>query len=389
MDPESATAASLLGLKSEDSPAQTALRVGTASHALDYDDLAWAMDGHPSVALVPGLLAVADEVDASGRDLLTAYAAGYEVACAVAEPIGPEHYESGWHATATFGTIGAAAAVVHLLDLDTGTTRQALNVAASMPAGLKRNFGSTTKPLHAGLCSRSGITAATVAEAGGTADPTAISGDRGFWDLYGPAERGAFDIGDTWTIETEGINIKAYPCCYFTHAAIVAAESLAADGLDPEDIQEVEVTASQGAADALQHEDPETGLEVKFSMEYTVASGLVRERTGLAAFEDDNVADPAVQRVRERVSFAVDDSLPYDVHEGTVRVVTADGTTHECRREDPPGTHGDPLSDKEFQAKFFECAGRVLDQSRVESLYDTFASLEAVDDVTAAVAESD
>ncbi len=375
----------LLGVAGDDPPAETALRVGTAAHALDYDDMAWAMDGHPSVTLVPALLATVPDVRPSGLELITAYAAGFETACAVAAPVSPAHYEAGWHATATFGTFGATAAVAHLLDLDAETTAQAQRIAASMPAGLKRNFGSPTKPLHAGLAARSGGTAARFAAGGGSADPTAISGDRGFWDLYCPEEREAFSIGDRWELAASGIDVKAYPCCYFTHAAVAATQSLT-DDLDPADIDEIEVQVSAGATDACEHTDPADGLEAKFSLEYAVASAAVRDRVGLDAFRDAAVDDPAVQRLRERVTVSVDETLPYDAHEAHVRIETAEGTV-ERHQADPPWTHGDPPSAAALRGKFDECAGAVLDDDQVDALYQTLTSLSTVEDVAAALAD--
>ena len=384
VDPDTAAVGERLGVEGADRPEATAVRVGTASHALDYDDLSWAMDGHPSVALVPPLLALAPEAGASGRDLVAAYAAGFETACAVAEPVSPGHYEAGWHATATFGTFGAAAAAAHLLGLDAATTTRCLNVAASMPAGLKRNFGSMTKPLHAGLCARSGVTAARLAREGLTADPRAVTGDKGFWDLYGPEDAGDFSVGDGWRLRERGIHVKAYPCCYFTHSAIAAAAELG-ETVDPKRVESVSVTAAQGAADALHHTDPETGLEAKFSMEYTVASGLVRDRVGLETFAPEAVDHPAVQRVRERVNFAVDGGMAYDSHGATVRVETADGT-HERTRTDPPGTHDDPLSEERFRAKFEECAGTVLDTGTVADLYERLSTLPEAEDAAETLA---
>ena len=388
--PESADAATLLGVDSHQSPAETALRVGAASHALDYDDLSWAMDGHPSVTLVPALLALADEADASGRDLVTAYAAGFEAECAVAGPISPDHYEAGWHATSTFGTFGAAAAAANLLGLDAETTERALNAAASMPAGTKRNFGSMTKPLHAGLCSRSGVTAASLARAGLTTSRTAISGERGFWDLYGPeADSGAtaatFELADEWALETAGIHVKAYPCCYFTHTSIAATQALVDGDVAPEDVERIEVRAAGGAGDALTYPDPSSGLEAKFSMEHAVACAAVRDRVDLSAFEASALDDDAVARLRGRVEFEVDDDLEYDSHEATVRVATADDT-YEQRQVNPPGTHDDPLSPDELRAKFDECAERALSSVEVDRVYDVVANLGSVSDVAAALA---
>jgi 2-methylcitrate dehydratase PrpD len=380
VSPAGASLAERLGVTEAGAAAETALRVGTASHTLDYDDLSWGMDGHPSVVLVSPLLAVAPDVRPTGRDLVTAYVAGFETACAVAAPISPDHYEAGWHATATFGAIGATAAVAHLCDLDAETTAAALNVAASTPSGLKRNFGSMTKPLHAGLAARSGVTAATLARDGLTADPTAISGERGFWELYGPTARDAFDVPEAWALREHGIHVKAYPCCYFTHTSIAAAQALADDhDVAPTEVERVHVRASQGAADALHHAAPETGLQAKFSMEYAVGSAIARERVGLGAFEDDALDQPAVQHVRERVEFAVDDDLHYDSHEALVRIETAEGTV-DRRQENPPGTHDNPLDEETFYAKFEDCSRRVLDAERVDSLYDVLVHLDAAAD---------
>jgi 2-methylcitrate dehydratase PrpD len=379
--------ATMLGLTSG-SPAERALRTGTASHALDYDDLSWAMDGHPSVTLIPSLLAVAGERGASGKALITAYAAGFEVECALAQPISPDHYEAGWHATATFGAFGAAVAAATLLDLDSAATRNALNIAASTPAGLKRNFGSMTKPLHAGLCARSGVTAALLAENGFTADTTAVSGDGGFWDLYEPDEPDTFVFDpDRWALTTEGIHVKYYPCCYFTHTSIAATQALVSEqDIHSESIEQIEVRAAQGAADALHHSDPETGLEGKFSMEYAVASGAVRDRVGLDTFDDDAIDDPSVQRVRERVDFRVDETLHYDSHEAVVRIETTNGT-YERRQENPPGTHDNPLTESELREKFEECADRTIPSAGVSRLVDTLLTLDEHSDIINALVE--
>lgn len=386
LDSDEVDPATLLGIHGDVPPETRAFRTGTASHALDYDDVSWAMDGHPSVTLVPPLLSLADPTDASGKDLATAYAAGFEVACALAAPISPEHYEEGWHATATFGALGAAAASAALLDLDTEHTRHALNIAASMPAGLKRNFGSMTKPLHAGLCSRTGVTAARLAASELTADATAISGEKGFWDLYGPDQRGEFSFDPAaWTLTETGIHVKYYPCCYFTHTSITATQAIVeSNNLDPDDVEEINVQASQGAADALHHTDPETGLEAKFSMEYTVAAGVVRDRVGLAAFEDEAITDPAVQTARDRVEFTVDHDLHYDSHAAAVEIRTGDGS-YERSQTDPPGTHENPLSGSELRAKFDECATRAIDSKTAGELATVFTDLYSCENIADAV----
>lgn len=356
---------------------EAALANGTAGHALDYDDLSWGMDGHPSVPLIAPILAVGEAVDASGAAAVTAFVAGFETECYLAEPISPTHYELGWHPTSTFGTFGATAAVCSLLELNVEAIHRAIAIAASMPAGLKRNFGSMTKPLHAGLAGRAGVTAALLAQEGFTADEVPVSGENGFFDLYAD---GATEIpdppGDPWRLQTEGINVKYYPCCYFTHTSITATSSLMDEheiALDT--VKRIEVTAAQGAMDALAHSNPETGLEAKFSMEYCTAAAAVYDRVGLTAFEDEVVDDPTVVDLCARVDFAVDPDLEYDSHEATVRIVTTDGEEYERVQEDPPGVHDNPLSAEALEEKYMECATRVLDNETADSTHDRLAAL--------------
>lgn len=362
---------------------------GTAGHALDYDDLSWEMDGHPSVPLVAPIFAVGEAVDATGAEALTAFVAGFETACYLAEPISPSHYELGWHPTATFGTFGATAAACSLLDLDAEATHRAIAIAASMPSGLKRNFGSMTKPLHAGLAGRSGVTAAYLARDGFTADEVPVSGEDGFFDRYaeGATETPA-PPGTPWRLRTEGIHVKYYPCCYFAHTSITATADLVDEhALAPDAIDRIEVTAARGAADALVHPDPETGLEAKFSMEYCVAAAAVRDRVGLAAFEDEALDDPTVDAVRERVDFAADPDLEYDSHEATVRIVTTDGETYERVQENPPGVHEEPLSVAELREKYLECATRGLGESAAAATHDRLATLADEPSVADVVAD--
>lgn len=351
----------------------TAFAAGTAAHTLDYDDISWGMDGHPSTVLIPPIIAVASHRSVSGEAAVTAYAVGYEAMCAIAEPISPEHYEAGWHATATFGTFGATAAVASLLDLDPTETETALNVAASMPAGTKRNFGSMTKPLHAGIASRSGVTAAQVAAAGLTSGARAISGDGGFWDLYGDT------IGDAtspreaaWVLEETGVHTKRYPCCYFTHSTIAAVQELVADGVVDETVEHVAVHASGGAADALAYTNPETELEAKFSIQHAVAVALTRDRIGLDAFDSETIAD--VCDLYDRIELHREESLPYAAHETRVEVDLGDQTVT-ATREHPPWVHENPPTTAELKEKFMECATRAVDAERAEQIYDRLQSL--------------
>lgn len=364
------------------STSERALAIGTASHALDYDDISWSMDGHPSVTLVPPLLAVIPEAVPSGRDVITAFVAGYETECAVAGPVIPTHYELGWHATATFGVFGAAVAVAKLLGLDRTEIQEAIAIAASMASGTKENFGSMTKPLHAGLAARSGVTAAKLAANGFTGGDFVFEGDAGFWELYADGPEAEFSIGDELQIEQYGLQLKAYPCCYFTHASIAATEELQEKhSIDLEDIKTVEVLASAAADDALQYDNPDVPSEGKFSMPYVIASTLVTDRVTLSTFEPEHFGNKSVREIMDRVEFSVDEDLPYNANSGTVRITTADGT-YEKHRKYPPGTYHDPLSEAELREKFYQCAERVFSQETTDAAYEQFASLSEQSSLT-------
>lgn len=367
----------------------------TAGHALDYDDVALeVMDGHPSVPMVAPILAVAEREEASGQDVLTAYVAGFETQAAVADSVKPGHYEAGWHATATIGTFGAAAAVAWLLDLPAAGVERALSIAASTPAGLKRNFGSMTKPIHAGQAARSGTTAALLAAEGVTADSRAIDGDGGFVDLYRGTDEPAFGSepdrtgraersDDRFALGEQGVDVKKYPCCYYTHAAIHAAIEMSREhDLEPDVVRSVTVEASRGAADALQHDQPENPLEAKFSMPYAIAHAIVHGGAGLAAFEPDRLSDEAVDGLRRRVTLETDDDRPYDSNGARVRIMTIYGTSLERYQERPPGTHEEPLSRAELREKFRACGRRAAELGDdVDAIHASFDDLRDLEDV--------
>lgn len=378
----------LLGDGSSSSLLQGVFANAIAGHTLDFDDTALsATDGHPSVPMVAPLLAIGEREGATGQELLTAYTVGFETQAYLAAPISPGHYEQGWHATATLGVFGTTAATASVLGLTDNETRHALNIAGSMPAGLKRNFGSMTKPVHAGQAARSGLSATRLAEEGVDADPAAISGDRGFFDLYRgesvPNPTAGHALGDQWVLLSEGIDIKKYACCYYTHAAIYGVAQLIADhDLTTAEIVSIRVEASQGAADAVEHDDPETPTQAKFSMPYLVAYAAVHGTVDLNAFEEKSIADQAVEDLRRRVTFAVNEDRPYDDYGATVTVETTAGSVHERIQDQPPGTNDDPLTDAELRDKFEMCWEVIRPNNSAETVYRRLDSLRNVDDIS-------
>ena len=385
--------ASVLGWGFRAPAAGAALVNGTAAHALDFDDVSMSMRGHPSAPLLPAVLATAEETRASGAEALLAFVLGFEVAAKMGGLLGARHYDLGWHATSTLGTLGAAAASARLRGLCAERTLAALGIAASMASGLRANFGTMTKPLHAGLAARNGVQAAALAAAGLTAAEDALEAADGFVAAFSgetAPETTLRPLGQPFDIVSPGVAQKLYPCCYATHRAIDAAIELAA-GIDPAAIASVRVDAGRGTLLPLIVRAPQTGLEGKFSLEYCVATALLDGAVSVRSFSDAAVARPEVQRLLERIE-VVEDVEPrpnFLENWARVRLALADGSVHEKRVDVPRGDPRRPLTWDELTAKFLDCSLPVLGPDQARSVIDTIKGLEELPDVrvlTAALA---
>jgi 2-methylcitrate dehydratase PrpD len=346
--------------------------------------------GHPSVPLFAAALAAAEAETADGAALALAYVIGFEIDAALGIALNPEHYTRGWHATSTIGTLGCAAATARLLALDVTQTRHALGIAASMASGLKENFGSMTKPYHAGHAAQSGVRAAQLAREGMTASDTALDGRQGYVTAFSGATLppDVFDrLGSGWELTASGIAVKPYPSCALTHSAIDALLELRAQNqIDPAKVTAVEVGVNAVVPDVLRHTRPTNGLERKFSMQYCAAAALARGVVGLADFEAGPVRDAATRDLMERVTMVVDPTLPHDLEQhawSRVSVRLSDGTTLESKPRGASGHPSTPLSDAELQAKFLGCASPVLGADAAEGVAAQIGRLEHVPDIRA------
>jgi 2-methylcitrate dehydratase PrpD len=365
-----------------------ALCNGTAAHALDFDDTNFAMMGHPSAPVLAAALAAGEVALADGQALVHAFLLGFEVETSLAEVVNPPHYERGWHATCTLGTLGAAAAAARLLGLDAAQIRAALAVAASQASGLKENFGTMTKPFHAGHAARSGVLAALLAREGWTASERAIEGPQGFLHVLGAGktELDALSrLGAPWKILTSGVAVKPYPSCACTHSIIDATLELRrTHGLEPEQVAEVTVGVHATVPNILIHSDPRTGLEAKFSAEFTAAAALTERRVGVATFSDDKVQDPRIRALMKRVRMMVDPEIPGDLERHVWTRVTirlTDGRTLSIGPRPVPGHPGNLLSLEALRDKFSECAGMALPADRVDSVREMVENLDACPDL--------
>ncbi|MFO1191056.1 MAG: MmgE/PrpD family protein [Rhodoferax sp.] len=362
---------SLLADEGWAAPGDAAFVNSVAAHALDYDDT--GLDGHPSVVLAPVVRALQQAHPDAGRDPVCAYVAGFEVWGELIGRDADKHHGKGWHPTAVFGCVAAAAAAAWMRRLPATQCAHALGLAASMAGGLVANFGSMAKPLQVGLAVRNGMLAAQLASQGVTASDDALENPRGFLAALSPRGRvrldGPCEAATRWRILEQGVSIKRYPVCYAVHRAVDAALTLA-PALQRETVAIAQVRLRLGHLQAamLRYAQPLRGLDAKFSAQYAIACALQRGRLGLADLTDNAVRDPLLQALMPRIAvattedmdpqdplFSVQDHLEVELADGRVQVAEP------VRRA--KGHASRPLDTPELQAKFIDCASQTLEPS--------------------------
>ena len=401
-DVASAAAPSLLiGAARYGAPADAALYNGTLAHALDFDDTNHPAYAHPSAVLVPAMLAVASLAplspllaqsapQASGRALIDAYIVGFEFFGKLGRALNTQHYKRGWHATGSFGALAAAAAAGRLLGLDAPRMMMALGIAASSASGLRANFGSMTKPLHAGFAARNGVFAALLARAGFTASEQAIEHRYGYVNVfnsgigYDPAP--LMQMGDGLEILTEhGLALKPYAACGATHPGIEAAELLHAqiasrtNGTNGTNrtIRSVRMGVCSMAFEPLIHIMPASPLEGKFSLHFCIAAALLYGKVSLATFSDEMVNDARIRALIPAMQMEVDARWKDDSEFATeIQVELEDGSR---LTEFIPLAQGKParwFSTERLHAKFADCAGAVATANQVEPAWRALQELD-------------
>ena len=369
--------ATVVGHRGRLATQQAALVNGAASHALDFDDVQLTMHGHPSVPVLPALLALAEQRGASGRGFLTAFVAGVEMECRLGMLMEPGHYDAGWHATGTLGAFGAAAACAHLLGLDAETWRQALGIAGTQAAGLKSMFGTMCKPFHAGRAAQNGLLAATLAARGFTSNPDVLDCAQGFTATQTTTpnpERALRKLGESFAIRD--VLFKYHAACYGTHATIEGLLRLRERyGFNADGVRGVRLRIAPAQLKVCNIAEPRTALEGKFSLRFTAALALAGADTGESGFTDAIVRDPALTALRDRVTVETGDLR--SVAETDVAVALTDGREF-VERVDV----GVPERDLERQwrrlaAKFRGLATPVVGEARAEAL---LAAVERLDE---------
>lgn len=378
------------GTQLKTSSTWAALANGAAAHALDFDDMCFVSLAHPSAPLVATVLAIGEHMAASGKAVLEAYVVGFEIEAVLGRTMNPRHYQQGWHCTSTLGTVGAAAAAARLLKLDSTATSHCLAIAASQASGLKENFGTMTKPLHAGLAARNGIIAALLAQQGFTGNENALDGPQGFLIAMASEKPDvqtlAMNLGNRWEILETGITIKLYPSCAATHPALDTILDLTREHhLTSEMIESVEVQVDPVTPPLLIYDRPETGLQAKFSMPFCVAAALVYGEVGLTTFESSCIQDARIQKLLPRIFMRVNSSLGKNAPALTQSIVDIrlrDSRTLTRHADGARGYPDRPAAVEELDQKFLSSGRRALAQDRLQAALKHLHHLETLSDVT-------
>jgi len=386
--------ATVIGTSMKVPPRFAAFANGIGVHADDFDDTQLAVGAdrvyglltHPTAPCLPAALAVSEALDLPGEALTLAYHVGVEVETKVSEAMSPRHYQHGFHSTATCGTLASAAATAKLYGLAAEPTRRALAIAASQSAGLRENFGTMTKPFHAGRSAESGVLACDLAKEAFTATDRILEAPRGFFQAHG----GGYDLeaiqgklGQPWTFVQPGVSIKPHPSGSLTHPGMTRMlELILEHDIDPDSVVRVDVGTNHNMPNALIHHQPRTELQAKFSMEFCIAILLLERRAGLSEFTDEVVNRPDVRRMMERVHFDVHpeaEAAGYDKMTTILELELADGRRIGGRADFGKGSPANPMSYDEVAEKFRECASFAgWDVARTESIVDVVRNIETL-----------
>jgi 2-methylcitrate dehydratase PrpD len=386
-------AATVVGEDSGWAPAAAALSNGALVHALDFDDTHTPSISHISAVVVPAALAVAEAHGRTGRDLVTAVVAGSEAVARIGSTVSSEYMKTGFHPSSVCGVFGAALAASRLRGLDAEATTNALGIAGSMASGLFEYLanGSTAKVVNVGWAAHAGVMAAALAAAGGDGPATVLEGRFGVFGTHfrlADAATKDWELGERW--EVPSISFKPYPACHFVHSALDAARALLADGLDPSKVTAVFVAVPEPAVPLVlePREDkiePRTPFDAKFSLQYSLATMLVRGEVGISAYREDAIADDAVLRMAGRVFYEVEQFPAYPAvlpTRVTVRLRGGEVITKLAPADSTPIR----FDSGDVRAKFIANAGLGLEPADARALESALLSIDDHDDLPTALA---
>jgi 2-methylcitrate dehydratase PrpD len=379
---------------------------GIGVHADDYDDTQLAVGAdrvyglltHPTAPCLPAALAIAERLDLSGRAFELAYHLGVEVETKISEAMSPRHYQHGFHSTATCGVFASASATAKLYGSSLDEILRALAIAASQAGGLRENFGTMTKPFHAGRAAEAGVVAADFAKAGWTATDRILESPRGFFQAHGGGyalEAIHGKLAKPWTFIEPGVSIKPHPSGSLTHPGMTKMlELINEHDITADQVERIEVGTNHNMPNALIHHRPTNELQAKFSMEFCIAILVLERRGALPEFTDEVVNRADVQAMIRRVEFGVHpeaEAAGYDKMTTIIDVYLKDGRKVSGRADFGKGSPSNPMSYDEVADKFRGCAefaGWPGDRAdKVVSLVRDLHNLGSVRELTALLAQ--
>lgn len=373
--------ARILGSSVRATVSDATLAMGTLAHALDFDDVYLPMIGHPSVTIFPVIFALVDHFDITGKMAIEAFMAGFEVEAILGQATSEYHYHKGWHTTSTLGPFGAASAAAKIFNLNHAELRNALGIAASHASGLRQNFGTMTKPFHAGNAARGGLTSVHLAKEGFTADDNIIEAELGFANVLCGKENHKLDevnwdtrSVENWALLNPGRYVKRYPSCGCTLTSIDCIREISADNcLKASDIEQIECYVNPNVRKILIKDRPETGLEGKFSMPYCVAVALIDGNAGLKQFTTERVMRKDVQDLMSKVNLVEHDLK--SLYEVIVKVKSSKGSFEKASAH-AKGSPENPLSYSEMTDKFKMCVDGIITDETAEAVIEYISQLE-------------
>lgn len=365
-----------------------ALINGTATHALDFDDVSPSILAHPSAPIIAGILPVAEYKNKTIKEVITAYVVGTTIMTTLGQVLGQRHYDLGWHATSTLGTIGTTAAIGKLLHLGTEELKNALSISASMSSGLQKNFGTMTKPLHVGMSAQSAIQASLLAKEGFEGN-SQIFDDRGFFYAFSggrphesiQAKLQEIDYDAPHDFEVNGLSVKRFPCCYLTHRIIDGMLSIHQEhAINLTSIKEIIIEVPPKGLIPLIYNRPTTGLEGKFSAEYTSLAALADGEIGLQSFTDEEVQRNFIQNALSIVKTKeykgkIENSTELERLPVYIQIKMRDGAVIEKKILHAPGSKEKPMKLTEFEEKWKDCLSYRTEIKTAKHQLDAFAHL--------------
>lgn len=371
----------VLGTNTRVDMANAALINGISSHTFDFDDTHLKTIIHPAGPVCSAVLALAEQIGASGRQVIDATVLGIDVSCRIGNMLYPHHYDRGWHITGSTGTLGAAAACARLLGLSVDQTQMALGIAASQPVGLREQFGTMTKPFHPGAAAKAGLMSALLAQQGFTASPRALEAPRGYAQVV--------STKFTWTEITDELGqrfeisfnaYKPFACGIVIHPSIDACIQLRGKGVTPENLERLELRVHSLVLELTGKKEPQDGLQGKFSVYHGCAAGLIFGQASEDQYADEIVNRADMVQTRRKVQAIIDDTIDEAAVDATA--ILKDGRQLHISVEHAIGSLQQPMTDENLEAKFSNMSAPILGDVQTRDLMDACWNLANASDVS-------